>query len=83
MRQALIDHLTAHGYRCIKRRGRAPIWENASGTKRASFPRRPELRVDDVRRVCQRLGIPIPPWLGQLSGSEEEAEPRAQPDPAT
>jgi hypothetical protein len=72
MRQALLEHLTAQGCRCIKRRGRAPIWENAAGTKRASFPRRPELRAEDVRRVCQRLGIPIPAWLWELLGDEAE-----------
>jgi len=67
MRQAVIEYLTEHGCRWIKRRGRSPIWENTAGTKRASFPRRPELTAEDARRVCKSLGVPIPSWLAEIS----------------
>lgn len=66
MRKKLIDYLSACGCRCIHRRGRSPVWEDASGTRRASFPRRPDLRPADVIRVCARLGLNHPTWLEEV-----------------
>ena len=74
MRKALIEPLKQLGCRWIKRRGQSPLWENAAGTKRASFPRRPE--PAGGRRLP---GVPAaqcatPCMAGQVAGDQTEAE---------
>lgn len=62
-RGALRDYLFQHGCKYCGRRGRSKIIQNAGKSRRTSFPRRPMLLAADVRRICVRLGVPMPEWL--------------------
>lgn len=60
-RRDLLQHLRQHGCRFVREGAEHSIWENPAARRRASIPRHREIPDYTAARICQQLGIPLPP----------------------
>ena len=60
-RRRLMSHLLMHNCFVYRDDGPHTVIKNASGGAQASVPRHREIKNPTARRICQQLGVPLPP----------------------